>query len=897
MKKKLLTLLLVMVMLLGVVILASCGGDDNRPSYKIEFNLAGGTTDEDLSNVTVKKGDKLWQPKDPVKEGATFDGWYNGAKKWDFENDTVTKKITLDAWWSGDSSGSTSSCEHDYQISKQQDATCTQGGWIQYKCTICRGPFKEKLDALGHDLDVKTYQPTCAEKGYTHTVCKNGCGMDTKSNYIEATGKHDYSSFEIVYEATDYTAGLEQKECSVCHGKISQVIEPLCEQFYLKDLEINNFLYTGGKYENEPFVNINNFAGTTASSFYTVALSSYANDRDYVTYWQADTLVDGAKYTGEYLQLNFNEKFDIGKIVLSVPSYYSWQLGENHYVSYDIEALIDGKWVKIGEIDDRNAPANTGVYAYLECILSEPVNTDSVRAVVTHGSRFTPAKIHEFEVYAKTKEIYRLPQGFASATNVSVSGKYNEYASGGSSLIDGNLGTEWYTNAKHATKEQEVKAWAILDFGEEKLVPAVQFATAQTKGRKFRLLYEDASGEWVTIGEYEVTTAGDPNGAFDFCNVGGTNIAICSAVINNGDGVRTSKLQLQILNEPVYWESYVYSFDPYTVIEEAKNLDRYSGCLHSSFQSDKHSSTVKVAPTCTTAGYSTVQCRCGEYTITTNRVSATGHTWSDFKVTAVATETEMGTQTSTCTCGATKTRAYSDTYAPAVVTKYFKNAPAAWAQGLDDGNYISTYEWFAPVLNEYRARNNGVGYKATVLMTIGMMDIYVDNWHKYFATGAFDLGSHTQTHSGSYSSTQINESYYLTDINSAHFWFMSRFRGQQLLSFATPNGATSDTTAIYINGLMQCGRNGGDRTYLNLLAEYTKEVNWGNMNAYQSKANQSEGLYFFVKDGKFYSAGGALGALNLEGSFGKVVVGYDKSKTEDGKEEPDPNKPIYGDWL
>ena len=79
---------------------------------------------------------------------------------------------------------------------------------------------------------------------------------------------------------------------------------------------------------------------------------------------------------------------------------------------------------------------------------------------------------------------------------------------------------------------------------------------------------------------------------------------------------------------------------------------------------------------------------------------------------------------------------------------------------------------------------------------------------------------------------------------------------------------------------MQCGRNGGDRTYLNLVEDYSHEVDWGNMNAYQSKVNQTEGLYFFVKDGKFYSAGGALGALNLDGSFGKVVIDYNKTNNE-----------------
>lgn len=888
MRKKILTLLLVMVMLLGVVILASCGGgDDGRPSYKITFNLAGGTTDEDLSNVTVKKGDKLWQPKDPVKEGATFLGWYNGSSKWDFENDKVTKKITLDAWWSGGQQ--TITCDHDYQLVKEVAVTCTTAGWKQYKCSICKNPMKETFDPIGHDFHETVTPPTCALQGYTETKCNN-CGISTKNNYVNATGKHEWSDYEVVYEATVYTAGLEKRYCQVCEQTLTYTLDPLYEQSDLKDLVIDNYLYTGGKYTNEPFVNISGFGGTEASSFYTVANSAFAIDRDPSTYWQADTLVDGTSYVGEYLIVKFNNAFDIGKVDLIIPSYSSWQINDNYYVTYDIEALKDGEWVKIGEIDDRDAHANAGEYVTLSCVFSEPVNTDAIRAVVTHGSRFTPAKIHEIQVFAKTDKIYRLPSAFGSSTVASVGGKWNEYATGASALIDGVMSTGWQTDAKNHLNE-EIKAYATLEFSSSQLVTSIQFATAQSKGRAFRLLYGNDAGEWVVIGEYTVPTRSDDN--CQLCTVDGQKVALFTIDgFNDGKGIRTTKLMLQIIEEPVYWESFVYSFDPITVVEEAYKLDGYAGCQHTSLRTDRDPSTVKVDPTCTTAGYTTVQCKCGEYSVITNRVSATGHTWGDFEVTAVATETTMGTQTAECACGATRTRTYGESYAPAIVTKYFHNAPAAWAQGLDDGNYLPTYTWFAPVLKEYKERNNGFGYIATTLMTINMMDQYVEIWQEHFATGVFDLGSHTRTHSGSYSSNEISESSYLSDINSAHYWFMSRFRGQQLLSFATPNGATSGGTALYINGLMQCGRNGGDRTYLNLVEDYSHEVDWGNMNAYQSKINQTEGLYFFVKDGKFYSAGGALGALNLDGSFGKVVIDYNKTNNE-----PDPNKPKYGGWL
>ena len=52
--------------------------------------------------VNVVEGGKVERPADPVKESSvefdyTFEGWYLGETKWDFDNDTVTEDLTLTA--------------------------------------------------------------------------------------------------------------------------------------------------------------------------------------------------------------------------------------------------------------------------------------------------------------------------------------------------------------------------------------------------------------------------------------------------------------------------------------------------------------------------------------------------------------------------------------------------------------------------------------------------------------------------------------------------------------------------------------------------------------------------------------------------------------------------------
>lgn len=68
--------------------------------FTVKFDSDGGSA---VNAVTVKSGEKIPEPKSPVKatleKQYAFKGWYYQGEKWDFENDVVTENITLTAKW------------------------------------------------------------------------------------------------------------------------------------------------------------------------------------------------------------------------------------------------------------------------------------------------------------------------------------------------------------------------------------------------------------------------------------------------------------------------------------------------------------------------------------------------------------------------------------------------------------------------------------------------------------------------------------------------------------------------------------------------------------------------------------------------------------------------------
>ena len=63
--------------------------------YVINFNTNGGTR---IESQTIKKGNKVVEPKDPTREGYEFVEWQLNGNKYDFTKE-VTSNLTLEAKW------------------------------------------------------------------------------------------------------------------------------------------------------------------------------------------------------------------------------------------------------------------------------------------------------------------------------------------------------------------------------------------------------------------------------------------------------------------------------------------------------------------------------------------------------------------------------------------------------------------------------------------------------------------------------------------------------------------------------------------------------------------------------------------------------------------------------
>ncbi len=102
---------------------------------------------------------------------------------------------------------------HNYVKSSSVAATCTKDGSVTYKCSRCTASYTNTLSATGHSYKVtSTKDATCTEDGYTKYTCSNCSG--TKTETIPKTG-HTFKEY-MTSMANCTEEGYTLYKCSKC---------------------------------------------------------------------------------------------------------------------------------------------------------------------------------------------------------------------------------------------------------------------------------------------------------------------------------------------------------------------------------------------------------------------------------------------------------------------------------------------------------------------------------------------------------------------------------------------------------------------------------------------------------------------------------------------------------
>ena len=104
---------------------------------------------------------------------------------------------------------------HSYKENQRQNATCTEDGFVVYKCENCSDSHRVTLSKLGHDESgwIVDQDATCEDDGTKHTVCqRQGCGVTISTGVISAKGHIE--QWRVETDATCEDDGLKIKYCT-----------------------------------------------------------------------------------------------------------------------------------------------------------------------------------------------------------------------------------------------------------------------------------------------------------------------------------------------------------------------------------------------------------------------------------------------------------------------------------------------------------------------------------------------------------------------------------------------------------------------------------------------------------------------------------------------------------
>ena len=187
---------------------------------------------------------------------------------------------------------------------EEKKATCTEAGWITYKCQDCDEINKIEIPALGHqEKAVAEIPATCTEPGRSAGTECSVCGEVLSGEAELPALGHEYGEWITVKEPTYTEEGTEEQVCSrdPSHRvtrSIPKLKRPLSEcEIKLSDTA---YVYDGGEIRPEVTVSYNGTMLTEGADY----ILSYENNIDPGTATVTIEAAENSGYIGT-VQKNF----------------------------------------------------------------------------------------------------------------------------------------------------------------------------------------------------------------------------------------------------------------------------------------------------------------------------------------------------------------------------------------------------------------------------------------------------------------------------------------------------------------------------------------------------------------------------------------------------------------
>ncbi len=558
-------------------------------------------------------------------------------------------------------------------------ATCTEAGEITYTCTICGSVFTDEIPALSDgdhtwDAGVVTKEATCKDNGevlYTCTVCG---ATKTETTLADTENGHSYK-ITATTDATCKEKGSITYTCSICNEEYTEYTDtidhnmvqveikaPTCTEYGYTLYQCSMCETTEERDIVEAYGHLwredkdKSLAASCTTAGYTYNVCEYCKTVEEVPIpatghsWVDGDVIEKATCSKEgtvkqVCSVCGEESTETGTLPKD-PDAHTWDEGVVKEATCTTDGKITYTCTGCGTTTTEVIPA-TG-HSYVDIVVAPTHDSDGYTIHICENCSSSGTIANLESLAEKLTGYVETSQSNAEATMEKIA-----------AALAAEDANSYYTDTD--------KSALGHDYG--KKASETEAATCDTAGYN---RWACSCGDYFDV---EIPATGDhtwdsgkesPAATHDSTGTMVYTCTVCGA---------TKSTTIPKVG---------YSWGEWYTVKAATHLAEgqqrrdcncgNSWCTASETKSiaklTQHTYKAKVtAPTCTSAGYTTYTCECGDQ-YTDNIIEALGHNWDSGKVTKSATCNATGTKTYTCkSCGATKEESIAKTSHTYTTTK------------------------------------------------------------------------------------------------------------------------------------------------------------------------------------------------------------------------------------